>query len=81
MMKQGSRITIALLFFHLIFKIMAQLHVQKKRNQLWWLWLIIVIIIIAVAYYMMVINNIIPDSFGIKQHTMIIIPARIYLSN
>jgi hypothetical protein len=58
---------------------MAQLHVQKKRNQLWWLWLIIFIIILAAVYYVLVINNVIPDSFGIKQHTATILPAHIYL--
>jgi hypothetical protein len=47
---------------------MAQLHVQKKRNQLWWLWLIIILIIIAVAYYFLVMNNYVPDTFGIKNH-------------
>jgi len=48
---------------------MAQLHVQKKRNQLWWLWLIILLIIIAVVYYVLVINNIVPDSLGIRTDT------------
>jgi len=48
---------------------MAQLHVQKKKNQLWWLWLLIFIIIIAIVYYVLVIKNIIPDTFGIKQYT------------
>jgi len=48
---------------------MAQLHVQKKRNQLWWLWSIIILIIIAVAYYLLVINNYVPDTFGIKNYT------------
>jgi len=45
---------------------MAQLHVQKKRNQSWWLWLIILLVIIAVVYYVLVINNLIPDSLGIR---------------
>ena len=45
---------------------MAQLHVQKKRNQLWWLWLIIILIVIAAVYYYLVINNNVPDTFGIK---------------
>ena len=48
---------------------MAQLHVQKKRNQLWWLWLIILLIIIAVVYYVLVINNVIPDSLGIRRYS------------
>ena len=48
---------------------MAQLHVQKKRNQLWWLWLIILLIIIAIIYYVLVINNVIPDSLGIRRYT------------
>lgn len=47
---------------------MAQLHVQKKRNQLWWLWLIITLIVIAVVYYLLVTNNYVPDTFGIKNH-------------
>jgi hypothetical protein len=58
-----------LYYFTYIHKKMAQLHIQKKRNQLWWLWIIIVLIIIAVVYYLLVINNIIPDTFGIKSYT------------
>jgi len=48
---------------------MAQLHVQKKRNQLWWLWLLIILIIIAAAYYLLVQNGVLPDSFGLKNST------------
>ena len=48
---------------------MAQLHVQKKRNQLWWLWIIILLIIIAIVYYLLVINNVVPDSLGLKNYT------------
>ena len=56
------------IYSHLVkLNIMAQLHVQKKRNQLWWLWLIILLIIIAVVYYVLVINNVIPDSLGIRR--------------
>jgi hypothetical protein len=58
---------------------MAQLHVQKKSNQLWWLWLIVLIVIIAIVYYVLVIKNVIPDSFGIKQYSATIITAHIYL--
>jgi hypothetical protein len=46
---------------------MAQLHVQKKRTQLGWLWLIIILVIIAIIYYVLVINNVIPDSLGIRR--------------
>ena len=49
---------------------MAQLHVQKKRNQSWWLWLIILLVIIAIVYYVLVINNIVPDSLGIGRTAM-----------
>jgi hypothetical protein len=56
----------ALLFFIFYIHKMAQLHVQKKRNQLWWLWLIIILIVIAAVYYYLVINNNVPDTFGIK---------------
>ncbi|HEY2725634.1 MAG TPA: hypothetical protein VGI61_00555 [Parafilimonas sp.] len=48
---------------------MAQLHVQKKRNQLWWLWLIVIIIAIVVIYYLLVRNGAVPDTFGIKNYT------------
>jgi hypothetical protein len=48
---------------------MAQLHVQKKRNQLWWLWLIIILLAIAVIYYFLVQNNTLPDTFGLKNLT------------
>ena len=48
---------------------MAQLHVQKKRNQLWWLWVIIILIAIAVTYYLLVQNNTLPDTFGLKNVT------------
>ena len=48
---------------------MAQLHVQKKRNQLWWLWIIIIIVALAVVYYLLVQNNILPDTFGLKNAT------------
>lgn len=30
---------------------MAELHVQRKRNNYWWLWLLILIIAIAAAVY------------------------------
>ena len=46
---------------------MAQLHVQKKRNQLWWLWILLILIIAAVVYYLLVRNNVVPDSLGLKQ--------------
>ncbi len=47
---------------------MAQLHVQKKRNQLWWLWILLILIIIGVVYYLLVRNNIVPDSLGLKKY-------------
>ncbi len=47
---------------------MAQLHVQKKRNQLWWLWILLILIIAAVVYYLLVRNNVVPDSLGLKQY-------------
>ena len=47
---------------------MAQLHVQKKRNQLWWLWILLILIIIAVVYYLLVRNNVVPDSLGLKKY-------------
>ena len=46
---------------------MAQLHVQKKRNQLWWLWLLIILIVIGVVYYYLVMNGTLPDTFGLKK--------------
>jgi len=48
---------------------MAQLHVQKKRNQVWWLWLLIILIVIAAVYYYLVIKNYVPDTLGIKTQT------------
>ena len=48
---------------------MAQLHVQRKRGQLWWLWVIILLIVIAVVYYLLVQNNMVPDSLGLKKYT------------
>ena len=47
---------------------MAQLHVQKKRNRLWWLWILLILIIAAVVYYLLVRNNVVPDTFGLKQY-------------
>ncbi len=54
---------------------MAQLHVQKKRNQLWWLWILLILIIAAVVYYLLVRNNVVPDSFGLKQYNTSFISA------
>lgn len=31
---------------------MAEIHVQRKRRNLWWLWLLIILIIAAVIYYL-----------------------------
>ena len=47
---------------------MAQLHVQKKRTQLWWLWLLIILLAIAIVYYVLVQNNTLPDTFGLKHY-------------
>ena len=33
-------------------KLMAEIHVQRKPNNLWWLWLLIILIIAAVIYYL-----------------------------
>ena len=54
---------------------MAQLHVQKKRNQSWWIWLIVLLIAIAVIYYIMVRNNVVPDSLGLKNYSALLINA------
>lgn len=51
---------------------MAELHVQKKHNQLWWLWIIIILLAIAVIYYLLVQNNTLPDTFGLKHYTSFI---------
>lgn len=60
----------ALLFYYFTFiiKKMAQLHVQKKRNRLGWLWILLILIIAAVVYYLLVRNNVVPDTFGLKQY-------------
>jgi uncharacterized membrane protein YkvA (DUF1232 family) len=47
---------------------MAQLHVQKKRNQSWWVWIIVILIIFAIVYYLLVRNDIVPDSLGLKKY-------------
>ena len=47
---------------------MAQLHVQKKRSQLWWLWILVILIIFAIVYYLLVQNNVVPDSLGLKKY-------------
>lgn len=31
---------------------MAEIHVQRKRRNLWWLWLLIILILAAVIYYL-----------------------------
>lgn len=31
---------------------MAEIHVQRKRRNLWWLWLLILLIVAAVIYYL-----------------------------
>ena len=31
---------------------MAEIHLQKKRKNLWWLWLLLILIILAVVYYL-----------------------------
>ncbi|HUH33557.1 MAG TPA: hypothetical protein VLZ28_06350 [Daejeonella sp.] len=31
---------------------MAEIHVQRKRRNLWWLWLLVILIIAAVIYYL-----------------------------
>ncbi|HYK46130.1 MAG TPA: hypothetical protein VEV83_13215 [Parafilimonas sp.] len=54
---------------------MAQLHVQKKRGQLWWLWIIVLLIIIGVVYYFLVRNNMVPDPLGINRQTTSLIHA------
>lgn len=35
---------------------MAEIHLQRKRKNLWWLWLLLVLIVLAVVYYLY-INN------------------------
>ncbi|MEJ7780159.1 MAG: hypothetical protein WKF68_11285 [Daejeonella sp.] len=35
---------------------MAEIHLQRKRKNLWWLWLLIILIVLAVVYYLY-INN------------------------
>jgi hypothetical protein len=47
---------------------MAQLHVQKKRSQLGWLWIIIILLALAVIYYLLVQNNVLPDTFHLKNY-------------
>jgi hypothetical protein len=31
---------------------MAEIHVQRKPNNLWWLWVLIILILAAGAYYL-----------------------------
>ncbi|WP_026898193.1 hypothetical protein [Daejeonella oryzae] len=31
---------------------MAEIHIQRKRKNLWWLWLLIILIVLAVVYYL-----------------------------
>ena len=31
---------------------MAEIHVQRKRRNLWWLWLLIILVLAAVIYYL-----------------------------
>jgi hypothetical protein len=35
---------------------MAEIHVQRKRRNLWWLWLLIILIVAALVYYLYVNN-------------------------
>ncbi len=35
---------------------MAEIHLRRKRKNLWWLWLLLVLIVLAVVYYLC-INN------------------------
>lgn len=53
--------------------IMAELHVQKKRNRTWWLWLLVILIVCAVVYYFLVRNNVIQDPTGIVPQTSFIV--------
>lgn len=41
-----------MLLFNKKLKDMAEIHVQRKRRNLWWLWLLIILIIAAVIYYL-----------------------------
>ncbi len=31
---------------------MAEIHLQKKRKNIWWLWLLIILFALAVVYYL-----------------------------
>jgi hypothetical protein len=33
-------------------RLMAEIHVQRKRRSLWWLWLLIILIVAAIVYYL-----------------------------
>ena len=54
---------------------MAQLHVQKKRSQLGWLWIIIILLALAVVYYLLVQNNVLPDTFHLKNVQTSFLPS------
>lgn len=49
-------------------KLMAEIHVQRKRKNLWWLWLLIILIVAAVVYYLYVNNYFNKDNVNVFNH-------------
>ena len=47
---------------------MAEIHVQRKRKNLWWLWLLIILIVAAVVYYLYVNNYFNKDNVNVFHH-------------
>lgn len=44
---------------------MAEIHVQRKRKNLWWLWLLIILIVAAVVYYLYINNYFNKDNVNV----------------
>jgi hypothetical protein len=47
---------------------MAEIHVQRKRRNLWWLWLLIILIVAAVVYYLYTNNYFNKDNVNVFNH-------------
>ena len=48
---------------------MAEIHVQRKRRNLWWLWLLIILIIAAVIYYLYTNNYFNTENLNVMIHS------------
>ncbi len=49
---------------------MAEIHLQRKRKNLWWLWLLIILIVLAVIYYLYNNNYLGQENVNVIRHSL-----------